>query len=273
VVAPLDRAVLDLIGRHPFLPTDNLAALLGRDGSWVRTRQTTLVARGLLRVVTAEEVTPPELARRTLLELTHRGLDVLAAHLGLPLGVAVRHHGLAGGGPTRPVGPRATLLAHLSHTLGADAVFAALARIVAVHPAGGALLEWRGASACGRGRFRPDGYGLLRLGRQQHGFFLEFDRGSMRPGRLRAKFAAYHRYRAGDHAARSYAGFPTLLVVTTGPGAEQRLARALRAADAGQGSPLSALLTTTGLLETTPGGPLGPVWRTAADPTRRRPWA
>ncbi len=70
---------------------------------------------------------------------------------------------------------------------------------------------------------------------------LEFDRGSMRPGRLRTKFAAYHRYRAGDHAARSYAGFPTLLVVTTGPGAEQRLARALRAADASQGLPLSAL--------------------------------
>src|SRR6266487_896560 len=79
------------------------------------------------------------------------------------------------------------------------------------------------------------------------------------PGRLRAKFAAYNRYRASDHAARSYAGFPTLLVVTTGPAAEQRLARALRAADAGRGLSLSALLTTTGLLETTHGGPLGPV--------------
>src|SRR5439155_19429728 len=71
-----------------------------------------------------------------------------------------RHHGLAGGGPTCPVGPRAVLLSHLSHTLGADAVFAALARTVAVHPAGGALLEWRGPSACGcgpvpSGRLRP----------------------------------------------------------------------------------------------------------------------
>jgi len=70
----------------------------------------------------------------------------------------------------RVAADRAALLAHLSHTLGADAVFAALARTVAVHPAGGALLEWRGASACGCGRFRPDGYGLLRLGRQLHGF-------------------------------------------------------------------------------------------------------
>src|SRR5438128_1474408 len=115
VVAPLDQVILDLIGRHPFLPTDSLAALLGRHHSWVRTRQMRLIARGLLRVVPAEEVTPPELALRELLELTRCGLDVLATLLGLPLGLAARHHGLAGGGPTRPVGPRAALLAHLSH--------------------------------------------------------------------------------------------------------------------------------------------------------------
>ena len=129
----------------------------------------------------------------------------------------MRHHGLAGGGPTTPVGPRAALFGHLSHTLGADAVFAAFARAARADPAGGALLEWRSAAACAHGRLRPDGYGLLRLGGQQHGFFPEFDRGSMRPGRLRAKFAAYARYRASSHAARAYAGFPVLLVVTTGP--------------------------------------------------------
>src|ERR1700738_4756692 len=81
----------------------------------------------------------PELARRALLELTRPGLDVLATHLGLPLGHAARHHGLAGDGPTRPVGPRAALLAPLSHTLCADAVFAALARTVpwqSIPPAG-----------------------------------------------------------------------------------------------------------------------------------------
>ena len=38
------------------------------------------------------------------------------------------------------------------------------------------LLEWRGAAACAHGRLRPDGYGLVRLGQRQHGFFLEFDR-------------------------------------------------------------------------------------------------
>jgi hypothetical protein len=31
ILAPLDRAVLDLVGRHPFLPTATLADVLGRD--------------------------------------------------------------------------------------------------------------------------------------------------------------------------------------------------------------------------------------------------
>src|SRR5207237_8892424 len=106
------------------------------------------------------------------LELTGDGLRILAAHLGLTLGMAVRHHGLAGGGPEAPLGPRATLLAHLPHTLGTDAVFADLARAARAHPAGGALLEWRSAAACPHGRVRPDGYGLLRLGRGHYGLFV-----------------------------------------------------------------------------------------------------
>ena len=272
-LGPLDRAILDLVGRHAFLPTDSLAALLGRDLRWTRARQVCLVARGLVRVLPADEVTPPELARQGLLELTHHGLVVLAAHLGLPLAAAVRHHGLAGGGPATPIGPRAALLAHLPHTLGADAVFAALARAARMYPGSGALLEWRSAAACAHGRLRPDGYGLLRLGQQQHGFFLEFDRGSMRPARLRAKFLAYHRYRASAHAARAYDGFPVVLVITTGPGPEQRVTRALRAADVGQATALPALVTTAGLLDAVTGGPLGPVWRSATDPARRRAWS
>jgi hypothetical protein len=80
------------------------------------------------------------------------------------------------------------------------------------------------------------------------------------------------RYRASSHAARTYDGFPVLLLVTTEPGPEQRLARALRAAEVGQRAPLSALLTTTALLQTAQGGPLGCVWRTAANPTRRKAW-
>ena len=270
VASALDRVVLDLVGRHPFLSVDTLAAVLDRDVRWVRARRAALLSRGLLRVVPADEVSPPELADCEMLELTRTGLEVLAAHLGLPLGAAVRQHGLAGGGPDHPVGARAALLRHLDHTLGTDAFMALLARAAAAHPAGGGLVEWRAAAVCAHGRCRPDGYGVLRLGYRQHGFFLEFDRGTMRDDRLRAKFTGYHRYRDGGHASRSFAGFPLLLIVTTEPGAERRLARALRAADKGQGEPLSALLTTTSLLELTQYGPLGAVWRTATGTARCR---
>jgi hypothetical protein len=54
-----------------------------------------------------------------------------------------------------------------------------------------ALEEWRSAAACARGRFRPDGYGCYRRGGSRFGFFLEYDRGTERPGDYAAKLAAY----------------------------------------------------------------------------------
>jgi Replication-relaxation len=276
----LDYAVLELIARHPFLPTAMIGDLLGdRDAACARTRRAALLVHELVRVVPGHEVEPPALARLGLLETTRAGLEMVAAQVGLPLMAAVHHHGLAGGGPDAPLGPRAALLRHLPHTLGADRVFATIARAARTHPSGGALLEWRGPAACAHGRLRPDGYGLLRLGAGHYGFFLEFDRGSMHAGRLRGKFAAYHRYAASTEAARSYAGFPTVLVVCTSPGGEQRIARAVAASDVGCGRRLAVLLTTTGWLDGAPAGPRGAVWRTAWESTRRTwasmpfPWA
>jgi hypothetical protein len=268
-LAELDRAILQVVAQHPLLPNGLIADVVGASAAWTRARGRALVARGLLRVVSAGELNPPELGRLQLLEATSSGLSLVCASLGLPLGAAVRHHGLAGGGPADPIGQRAALVDHPSHTLGADAVFAAFACAVRAHPAGGELVEWRGPAACARGRLRPDGYGLVRVGGQPHGFFLEFDRGTMRPGQLRAKFVAYQRYMVGRDATRAFDGLPTILVVTTGPTSERRLAAALGAADGGQVVPLSALLTTTGWLEASPLGPFGPVWRTALSASRR----
>ncbi len=265
---PGDRLVLDLIGRHAFVRTTTLATLLGRPVAWVRVRTTRLRQEGLLAVADAEEGSSH--AGRRVLELTALGLRVLAAQLGLPLATAVRQHGLAGGGATSPIGPRAALMAHLGHTLGTDAVFAGLTAAARVDPRGGQLVEWRNALACTRGRLRPDGYGLLRLRGRDYGFFLEFDRGTMRPRELRAKFFAYHRYRASTRAARDFDRFPTVLVVTVGPGAEDRLADAITAADSGAATPLPALLTTTAWIEAHPAGALGPVWRQPRSTTRCR---
>jgi hypothetical protein len=134
----------------------------------------------------------------------------------------------------------------MAHTLGADGVFANFARAARLR-GDGSLLEWRNAAACARGRSRPDGYGLLQVERREHGFFLEFDRGTVHPAALRAKFAAYQRYESGVWAPRDYETFPAILVVTAGPGSEQRVVDAVRAANAWQASPLAVLATTVGV--------------------------
>jgi hypothetical protein len=244
-----------------------LGEVLGRDARWAGERRNELVRRGLVRVLTHEEIPAKLHTEHELVEATVRGLTMLAGSMGMSLDMAVRHHGLAGGGPATTVGPRRALLAHLAHTLGADGVFAKIAR-AAGGQRNGALLEWRNAAACAHGRMRPDGYGLVRLGRREYGFFLEFDRGTIRPAALRAKFAAYQRYRSSTRAARGYEGFPTILVVTTGPGAEERLTHAVRAAEAGQTSPLPLLLTTVRWIEAHPQGVLGSIWRTPESRSR-----
>jgi len=270
-LAPRNRVVLDLIGRHPFLANAALADVLGRKVRWARARRAELVRHGLARVVDPDELRGPLEGRRELVEVTVEGMRMLAGYVGLSLAASVRHHGLTGGGPKTPVGPRRALLANLAHTLGADVVFAAIARAARTQREG-ALVEWRNAAACAHGRVRPDGYGLLRLGRHEYGFFLEFDRGTVRPASLRAKFAAYHRYLASARAARDYDGPPCILVVTAGPGAEDRVSDAVLAADVGQQRRLPLLVTTLGLLATAEEGPFDAVWRVPGIRGDRQRW-
>jgi hypothetical protein len=45
------RAALDVVGRHPFLPTFALGQVLGRDVRWARERRAELMWRGLVQVV------------------------------------------------------------------------------------------------------------------------------------------------------------------------------------------------------------------------------
>jgi hypothetical protein len=270
-LAPRDRIVLDLLGRHPFLADGALADVLGRTVGWAGARRAELVRRGLARVVDSDELRSPLQGRRELVEVTVKGLRILAGYVGLSLTASVRHHGFTGGGPKTPVGPRRALLANLAHTLGADAVFAAIARAARTQREG-ALVEWRNAAACAYGRLRPDGYGILRLGRHEYGFFLEFDRGTVRPAPLRAKFGAYHRYLASARAATDFEGPPSILVVTAGPGAEDRVDDAVLAADVGQQRRLPLLVTTVDLLIAAEGGPFGPIWRVPGTQARRHRW-
>src|SRR2546427_392066 len=106
----LDYAVLELIARHPFLPTAMIGDLLGDcDAAWARTRRAALLANGLVRVVPGQEVELPALARLGLLEATRVGLEAVAGQVGLPLMAAGRHPGLAGGGADAPPCPPRSL--------------------------------------------------------------------------------------------------------------------------------------------------------------------
>src|SRR5439155_18473724 len=121
-----------------------------------RRRRNALLRRGLLRLLEPAEV-GAAWAARELVELTAAGLRRVAAWQGLPLAAAVRWNGLAGGGPHEPRGPRRQLLAALAHTRGVDDFFLDVYQ-AARRADGDALVEWRNAAACARGRVRPDGY-------------------------------------------------------------------------------------------------------------------
>jgi hypothetical protein len=271
--SPSDRAMLEVIGRHPFLPLTALAEYLGWPPAQARARCRALAACSMVRVLGPDEAGVH--AARDLVELTAVGLVRLLRWAGLSISTAVRQLGLAGGGREQPVGNRRLLMRDLAHTLGADAIFVGLTvlarRRAAALGTDDALLDWRGAAACARGHVHPDGYGLFQSGGQLHGFFLEYDRGTMQARDYRRKFGAYYRYRDTGRFRRDYDGFPTILLVTAGTGSEERIARVLRAAETGQAAPpLPVLLTSVGWIESQAHGLLGPIWREPGSTQRRR---
>lgn len=256
-VTPQERMLLDLVGRHPFLPAASLATVLGWEVRRVRERRQRLLRLDLVRLLNAEEVGgwPGD----DLTELTESGLRLVAAQHGLSLTGAIRFNGLAGGGPDCPTGTRQLLIRNLSHTVGADEIFVGLHQIVRAIGTSSdddAVLEWRNAASCSRRRVRPDGYGMVRLSGQPYGFFLEYDRGTMSARDYREKWAAYYDYRDSRAFEHDYDGFPTVLVVTTSNAVEERIARTVRAVSVGRSPTLPILLTSE--------------WRIARDPTNPR---
>jgi hypothetical protein len=273
-VAPIERPLLNLVGRHPFLPADSLATVLGWEVRRVRERRARLIRLGLVRLLGVGErhSSSPE----DLTELTGAGLEIVAAQQGLSLARAVDFNGLAGGGPYHPTGSRRLLLRDLHHTLGADDLFIGVYRhfrATVATKGGDALLEWRNAAACSRRRVRPDGYAMIRLAGRLHGFFLEYDRGTMSARDYSEKWARYYDYRDSFAFERDYDGFPTILVVTTNSTAEERIARSARAASVGRWHLLPLLLTCEWRITSDPtnrDGLLGSVWRTPEASGRQR---
>lgn len=282
--------LLDLLARHLSLTRDLAAVALGWHDEVVRRRRNGLIRRGLVRLIVASELgrgrgVPAayrDLVAREPVEVTAAGLAALAAWHGLTLRGAIRQVGFAGGGPARPLGTRASLLAAPRHTLGVEELFAGLAHDARAAARAGrdeALVEWQNAAACARKWFRPDGYGVYRRGDERRACFLEYDRGTMRRRDWRQKLRAYYDYRDSGRSRRDYDGFPTLLIVAAAPqrsapdaevrasATEDLVAGILRDLAIGR-TPLPALLTTEGRIRADPAGMLGPVWREATSAAR-----
>lgn len=272
-LGPEDHRLLDLIGHHPFLPLGAVARVLDWTSNQARDHLRHLIELRLAHLVEPREVNLGD-DRVELTELTRDGLRLLASWKGLPLAQAVREEGLAGGGPTDPIGSRRKLLSTIQHTLGVDAIFVAL--VASARRRGGTIVDWKNAAECSRSRIRPDGYGLYCEDGESHGFFLEYDRGTMGERALLAKFSAYYDYRDTDRFRRDYVGFPSILVVAEDNAAEERVVRAARRAGVGRSPPLSLRVTArwryaVGSMNKI--GVLGPIWReVSADLTCRCTW-
>jgi hypothetical protein len=264
-----ERLLLELLGHHPFVTPDEAALLLGRGDERTRQACVRLRARGLVATAPAR-IGGPTAGR---LELTRAGLALAAAGHGLTPAAGAHRLGLVGDGPgghrTRRI-----LLDHPEHTLGATAVLVHLARAFAAAPLPTTLAHSEGEGAARRGRLRPDGAGVVRVGGAHHLFYLEYDRGTTsRRARLR-KLAAYYARLEGGRWAREHRTFPTVVVVATTREHEEAFARVARAAAVGRPLRLPLLLTSEDRLAPgadDPAGPLGPIWRDPWDPTRR-PW-
>ncbi len=259
--------VFAIVARHPLITRQQLASLLRTSTGRIARLEADLMERGWLRPVISNNLphgtdapTHAQVLRLGLVELTAAGQQEAARRLLVPAGLARRRHGVLVSQATRR-----RFIRHLQHTLGTNAFFvdlAAAARQVTRRRGDDALAEWRSAAACARGRFRPDGYGCYRRGPWRFGFFIEYDRGTEKPGQYAAKLATYYRYRASGAYKRDYQSFPSLLVVTTSDAAEARFAHQ---AYVGQlrygGIPLPTFLTTAGRIQAHPDGVLGAIWR------------
>jgi hypothetical protein len=263
-LSPADYRLLSVVACHPFLSPDKVAILLTWPLDTVRRRRNRLVDHGLIRLVGPDEI--GKHAGLQLLELTREGLELVAAYRGLSLPVAAREIGFASGGPHDPIGARTKLLGNLAHTLGTDELFVSLYRTARqLAEAGGddAMLEWQNATACTRRYLRPDGYGIYRRNGRRFGFFLEFDRGTMNRRDYFKKFSAYYDYATTRRFERDYNGYPTVLIVTTSNGAEERIVQAARAAAAGRTVSLPLLIACRWRIDdpNNPDGLLGRIWR------------
>ncbi|MGH2505595.1 MAG: replication-relaxation family protein, partial [Ktedonobacterales bacterium] len=213
--------LLALLYLHPLLSTQQLAVVLGV--------QPASMERMLRQVRRLDLVQTSMWSGVQQVALSDCGVLLLAGCAHLP--GTTRVPAQAGSQPPRVLRRyqrEARSLARTpEHTEGVYSFFNALLQTCAVERTRGhdaALLWWETGSACARAfrdsggwhTIRPDGAGEWRIDGQRFRFWLEWDRGTMGPRDLTAKFAAYTRYlQLGEWRVDGNDPLPALLIVTS----------------------------------------------------------
>lgn len=205
-----DRFICEMVYEHRVLTTSQLCDLAFDNLTTARHRLAVLCQLGLLDRFRPRRDVGSAPAHYVLHEL---GAAVVAAGRGLEREQL----------PWRR--DRALAIAtsqRLSHLLGANGFFCALARRSRRRP-DARLLQWWSERRCAAewdGLVRPDGYGRWQEGGGEVGFFLEYDAGTERLVRLAAKLDGY------EEVALS--GEPVLVLFAfTGKGREDEARSAL----------------------------------------------
>jgi DNA-binding MarR family transcriptional regulator len=263
LLSPGEARVLTALAWHPYLSTSDLAVWLGCSPSFTRRTLDFLEAKGAARAWPKAVQPWP---RATYYTLTDFGVLLLAIQERESLS-AMKHR--------LGVGPRQW--GYLTHTVEANRFFLALnARRDA-----GRLAIWRSEGESrvtfpmtGRPRggvLRPDGYGEWVVGSWRYPFFLEWDRHTDNPRKLRDKLQLYLKYYGYLQQAEAEQALPRLLFVA----ADSNGATAVLKLSKLQGSqqPYYSLpVWVTDRQAIWQQGPLAEVWRPLSGGPQTGPW-
>jgi hypothetical protein len=276
VTSPIEKRMLEWLGHHPLLSTDDLAVILRVSPQAAQRLLDNPLRYSLVDSIHERLEDEASASRRYF--LTQLGLKLLAARDGVPPRRYARHGVVAAAMPGKQVGGRLqTLLRQLDHTVGVNRFFV---RLIAEGAKGGPrLVRWLSASEAAQ-RFtfgdavhwlRPDGAGdVYWQGRVQR-FYLEWDRGTTRWPEMVEKLRVYAAFfaKAGPDGAEE-GSLPEVLFVTTSPQREAMAWRCLGDAFSEIGQAPLRFRTSVHTLACSL-GPLAEVWRTFGS-SRRSLW-
>ncbi|MPZ24696.1 MAG: hypothetical protein GEU28_14485 [Dehalococcoidia bacterium] len=261
-IGATEKRLLEWLGFHPLLTADELGVLVRAREEPIRSRLAGLVDKGFVDRV--EKQAEGEASVEPRFFLTAEGLKLLALRDGVPPRRYVRHGAVAASVPAWPGDGRLrTLLRQFDHTVGVNRFVVRLVDDTRRH--GSLVVRWLSASE-GAQRFinggtthwlRPDAVVDMQWQGELRRLYIEWDRGTMRWPKMKAKLRVYAAYYASQVKGPSA---PWTLIVTTAPARETVLWQALDLPFAEAQAPIGRVLTSVASLIDSFGS-LGSVWR------------